>query len=524
MVFVGLRRPPPLRLRRHRHDGLLGQPDGVHAAVVDRHRRGGGLVADRGPRRASSSARSTTSSTPTSRGSFTRPACPTNPHSGLSPCQLQDAYRLPSQVTGAGRTVAIVDAFDDPKAESDLAVYRAGYGLPPCTTANGCFTKLNQTGVAGCYPAGRRGLGRGDLARPRHGLGHLPGCATSPWSRPTSTRSPTWPSPRRTAAATSPDGHLQQLGRARVQRRALLRQLVLLRRDPGDLLAPATRATAPRGRRARPSVTAVGGTALAADSSARGWSETVWAGANSGCSSQEPKPAWQTDSGCAKRTIADVSALAGSPGESIYDTYGRTPGGRTSAAPAWPSPIIASVYALAYPDSSMSTTYADHRVAVRRHLRRRTVPAAAPTSAPRGPATTAPPAWARRVAPRPSARVPFTTACGAAAPAASPRSARGRPRPSRGPDPVVWRRADRLGALRRREDHPVRRARSRRRSGRPSGSATVRRDADEPPRWRCWWCAIGSETWGADRSPTADGHPGGIFVRPRHEDGRSPRC
>ena len=83
--------------------------------------------------------------------------CPANPHSGMSPCQLAAAYRLPSTVAGSGRTVAIVDAFDDPNAEADLAHYRAEYGLPPCTTANGCFTKLNQTGAAGPYPAGDPG-------------------------------------------------------------------------------------------------------------------------------------------------------------------------------------------------------------------------------------------------------------------------------------------------------------------------------------------------------------------------------
>src|SRR5581483_8360822 len=46
----------------------------------------------------------------------------------------------------AGTTVAIVDAYDDPTAESDLATYRAQYGLPACTTANGCFHKVNESG------------------------------------------------------------------------------------------------------------------------------------------------------------------------------------------------------------------------------------------------------------------------------------------------------------------------------------------------------------------------------------------
>src|SRR5438094_8423464 len=57
-------------------------------------------------------------------------------------------------------------------------------------------------------------------------------------------------------------------------------------------------------------VTAVGGTHLTRDASARGWSETVWSGAGSGCSAYVSKPSWQTDAGCARRTVADVSAIA----------------------------------------------------------------------------------------------------------------------------------------------------------------------------------------------------------------------
>src|SRR5256885_4082688 len=66
--------------------------------------------------------------------------------SGYGPKELQSAYRLPSATAGAGQTVAIVDAFDDPTAEQDLAQYRSFYGLPPCTTANGCFKKVDQAG------------------------------------------------------------------------------------------------------------------------------------------------------------------------------------------------------------------------------------------------------------------------------------------------------------------------------------------------------------------------------------------
>src|SRR5690242_6897422 len=65
--------------------------------------------------------------------------------SGFGAGDLQSAYGLPAG-GGVGTTVAIIDAFDNPNAEADLAVYRAQFGLPPCTTANGCFRKVDQRG------------------------------------------------------------------------------------------------------------------------------------------------------------------------------------------------------------------------------------------------------------------------------------------------------------------------------------------------------------------------------------------
>lgn len=75
----------------------------------------------------------------------------TSAPSGLSPADLQSAYSLPSLSAGAGQTVGIVDAYDSPTAEADLAVYRAQFGLPACTTANGCFRKVDSSGGT-AYP------------------------------------------------------------------------------------------------------------------------------------------------------------------------------------------------------------------------------------------------------------------------------------------------------------------------------------------------------------------------------------
>jgi len=95
---------------------------------------------------------------------------------------------------------------------------------------------------------------------------------------------------------------------------------------------------------ASPLVTAVGGTSLTTAANARGWTESAWSGAGSGCSAFEPKPAWQTDTGCARRTVADVSAVA-DPNTGVAVLFGNmwfTVGGTSASAP-----IIAGVYGLA---------------------------------------------------------------------------------------------------------------------------------------------------------------------------------
>ena len=167
-------------------------------------------------------------------------------------------------------------------------------------------------------------------------------------------------------------------------------------------------------------VTAVGGTSLSAASNARGWTETAWSGAGSGCSAQEPKPSWQTDSGCAHRTVADVSAVADpNTGVAVYDTANSCGGrafcdlllalGLATGADGWvqvggtsaSSPIIASVYALA--GNTGSTHYGSQPYKNPGSLfdvtSGSTAPARPRTCAPPGPATTARPGWGRRTVP-----------------------------------------------------------------------------------------------------------------------------
>src|SRR6267142_2038099 len=86
------------------------------------------------------------------------PPPPPPPQQGYGPADIASAYKLPAGA-GAGRTVAIGDAYDNPNAQADLAFYRAFYGLPPCTTANGCFRKVNQRGLEGPLPMPDPGWG-----------------------------------------------------------------------------------------------------------------------------------------------------------------------------------------------------------------------------------------------------------------------------------------------------------------------------------------------------------------------------
>ncbi|HEX8109815.1 MAG TPA: hypothetical protein VF516_18920 [Kofleriaceae bacterium] len=96
-----------------------------------------------------------------------------------------------------------------------------------------------------------------------------------------------------------------------------------------------------------PHVVAVGGTSLRTAANTRGWTETVWSGAGSGCSTVYAKPSWQTDTGCAMRTVADVSAVADpNTGVAVFAPSSRSRSaflvfGGTSVA----APLIGAVYA-----------------------------------------------------------------------------------------------------------------------------------------------------------------------------------
>ncbi|WP_431949010.1 Kelch repeat-containing protein [Actinacidiphila sp. bgisy167] len=269
---------------------------------------------------------------------------------GFGPADLRDAYGLTAD-GGAGATIAVVDAFDNPNAEADLAVYRAQYGLPACTTANGCFTKVDQRGGTD-YPDFDAGWA-GEISLDLDMVS-----AVAPKAR--------------IVLVEADAADAENLGAAVDQAVALGAKYVsnsygsnyaYFGEDPGESAAdvhydhPGVAVVASSGDyrygvsypAASPYVTAVGGTSLTRDAASdRGWTESVWdhdgGGAGSGCSLYEPKPAFQKDAGCSGRTVADVSAVADpDTGVAVYDSVsgGWVVAGGTSAS----APIIAGVYA-----------------------------------------------------------------------------------------------------------------------------------------------------------------------------------
>jgi subtilase family serine protease len=290
-------------------------------------------------------------------------------HGGYGPADLRAAYKLASAAVtnGKGQTVALVDAYDDPTIESDLNTYRAYYGIPPCTTANGCFKRVNQDGEQGSYPLANPDW-EPEIALDTEMVSAIcPNChillvEANSADETIATSNPVQHSDLGAAVDTAVN-----LGATEVSN-----SYGTAGPEPDQTFFdhyydhPGVAITASAGDQdygtvwpaASPYVTAVGGTELVQDpATARGWSESVWGsvfpgvvpneaqGTGSGCSLWEPKPAWQHDAGCSGRTVADVSAVADNV--AIYDSSPEIGGWGVVAGTSIASPLMASVYALA---------------------------------------------------------------------------------------------------------------------------------------------------------------------------------
>jgi hypothetical protein len=289
----------------------------------------------------------------------------------LTPQSLHQAYSLPMETDSSSlQTIAVIDAYNDPSAEADLRVYDETFGLPACTTANGCFSKLNQDGDTSPLPEDE-GEWASEISidvQMAHAicqschillveannedftsLGDAVDAAVKAGATEISNSyaGPEEPALASTFAAYDND-YYNHPG-------------VAITASSGDCgylneacpWEPAT-ANFPADS---PDVIAVGGTALTGSGEA--WTSTVWEEGGSGCSEVFSAPPWQSTvrdfaaTGCGSgRSVADIAAI-GDPetGVEIYDSTPEGNGdptgwgvwGGTSVA----SPIIAAEFALA---------------------------------------------------------------------------------------------------------------------------------------------------------------------------------
>jgi PKD repeat protein len=316
-------------------------------------------------------------------------ASESGPAGGLTPEDLEGAYGYDSAVGGAGQTIAIVDAYDDPSVEADLATFDANYGIAPCTSANGCFTKVSQTGSKTSLPeADTTGWSVEISLDVEMAHSTCPNCkillveAKDETFKNLATAVAEAASLKATEISNSYGGPEGELGT--VEKAAYNQPGIVIAAATGDDgyddwtvlnegYVPPARPNVPA---SLASVVAVGGTTLELGSEGGRERETVWNGTGplddfeeegatgGGCSTLFAAQPWQRDApgfaatGCGgKRLSADISADANPyTGFDIYDSYdcgseceafkrGRnwlTIGGTSLA-----TPLIGSLYALA---------------------------------------------------------------------------------------------------------------------------------------------------------------------------------
>ncbi|MBX4189476.1 S53 family peptidase, partial [Candidatus Parcubacteria bacterium] len=273
------------------------------------------------------------------------------------PRELRAAYNL-SGVAATSQIIAIVDAYDHPYIQSDLDTYSTKYGLPALpactgpvsTSATPCFQKVDQNGGTS-YPAANSGWALEIALDVETAHAVCENCSIL-LVEATSNNLADLFAAVDTAAALGADeisnsyGTSQEFTGENDFDFHFNRPGIAITVSSGDsgygVSYPA----------ASPYVTAVGGTSLYLNSDNSYNKESAWSGTGSGCSILESvKPAGQpTLSGCANRTVADVSAVADpNTGVAIYNSYpynGST-GWFKMGGTSLSAPLIAAIYALA---------------------------------------------------------------------------------------------------------------------------------------------------------------------------------
>ncbi len=273
---------------------------------------------------------------------------------GYGPSELQAAYGLTKDVKGQGGTVAIVDAYGYPTLEQDLAVYRSTFGLPACSSSSGCLQIVNQDGQPSPLPSPPPASAVGWLGEQAIDVAmvsaNCPNCHIIMVEASTNLYTAELSAVRMHPNAISNSwGGGEYKGERRGQFRIFYHPGIAITASSGDggygVIFPSAAST----------VTAIGGTTLDASSNSRGYSETVWRGAGSGCSKYVAAPPWQVAieqkrHGCRNRITADVSYIANpATGVAAYESYENDeepPGWQVWGGTSVGSPAIAAIYAL----------------------------------------------------------------------------------------------------------------------------------------------------------------------------------
>lgn len=274
--------------------------------------------------------------------------------SGLGPAEFHSAYTSQTAVAGK-QIIAIVDAYDHPRILNDLNVYSDIFGIPRLPACSGsiasspvpCFQKINQSGGTK-YPKQNAGWALEIALDVEAAHAMCQNCSILLVEANSNSYVNLMAAFDRAIASgatvvsnsygsnefsgqTAYDSHFNRPGVA----------ITFSSGDSGyGAQYPAS----------SPYVTAVGGTTLYFNSDKTYNSEMAWAGAGSGCSAYEAKPIWQHDSGCARRTVADVSAVADpNTGAAVYSSvrYGGRQGWFKVGGTSLSAPLIAGIYALA---------------------------------------------------------------------------------------------------------------------------------------------------------------------------------
>lgn len=240
-----------------------------------------------------------------------------------TPLYLQQAYDLTalSATQGSAVTVAVIDAYNDPTAASDLATYRAAYGLPACTTGNGCFQVLNETGASSPLPANSSSWSVEESLDIDAVSALCPNCKID------------------LVEANQPSSNdMQNAIQAAVSAGATFVSNSWSAESPDSpfsssfsfpgvsvLAASGDEGTLETGENDYPAalstVTAVGGTTLNTSATTRGYTESAWNDGGSGCDTNEAAPSWQSQTGCAGRAYSDLAADGDpSTGLNVYDS------------------------------------------------------------------------------------------------------------------------------------------------------------------------------------------------------------